>query len=201
MFNEQGVVHIKNTGFKKAADLRAVMDVANIESMVYKGGANLRPSLAGEPAHSVYETGAPRNAHLHYHHEMAYVKDSCKWIAFMCLEQTKNPFKGATFASHQQKATEELLNTPFGQKLKDKGVCYIRKLPDKKFFDDNNLDTSIVYNYWQTSMLSDDPEEAEKIANSKGLEVEWQDSPIFGRYMVTKYYVDTFEYCPYSEKN
>ena len=201
VFNEQGAVHIKNTGFKQAANLRAVMDIANIESMVYKGGANLRPSLSGEPAHSVYETGAPRNAHLHYHHEMAYVKDSCKWIAFMCLENPKNTFKGATFISHQQKATEELMNTPFGQKLKDKGVCYVRKLPDKKFFDDNNLDTSIVYNYWQTSMLSDDPEEAEKIANSKGLEVEWQDSPIFGRYMVTKYYVDTFEYCPYSEKN
>jgi len=119
----------------------------------------------------------------------------------MCMEQTKDPFRGATFISHQKKATEELLNSKLGQKLKDKGVCYVRKLPDQKFFDDNDLDRSIVYNYWQTSMLTEDPEEAEAIARQKGLEVEWQMSPVFGRYMVTKFYVDTFEFCPYSDKN
>jgi len=200
-FNEQGVVHLKNTGFSKAVDLRAVMDIANIKSMKYEGGANMRPTVQGEQQHSVYETGAPLNAHLHYHHEMAYVKESTKWIGFMCMEQTKDPFNGATYISHQEKTTEEILNSKLGQKLKDKGVCYVRKLPDKKFFDDNDLDRSIVYNYWQTSMLTEDPEEAESIARKKGLEVEWQMSPIFGRYMVTKYYIDTFEFCPYTDKN
>jgi hypothetical protein len=201
VFNDQGVVYLRKTGFKTPAELRAVMDICEVQSMVYEGGANLRPHFPGEEHVNVYETGAPRDAHIHYHHEMAYVKESCRWIGFMCLEQTNNPFKGASFLSHQVKCTEELMGTELGQKLKDKGVCYVRKLPDKKYFDDNNLDASIVYNFWQTSMLTDCPEEAERIANKKGLEVEWEDSPVFGRYMVTKYYVSTFEHCPYTDKN
>jgi len=66
---------------------------------------------------------------------------------------------------------------------------------------DNNLDTSIVYNYWQTSTGTEDRDEAERIMRAKGLEVEWQDSPVFGRYMVTKYHVDTFEYDPFNDRN
>merc|ERR1719305_648265 len=109
--------------------------------------------------------------------------------------------KGATFISENVGATDMLMDSKFGQKLVDKGCCYIRKLPDRKFFMDNSLDTSIVYNYWQTSTGTEDKDEAEAIMRSKGLEVEWQDSPVFGRYMVTKYFVDTFEYDPYNDRN
>ena len=31
--------------------------------------------------------------------------------------------------------------------------------------------------------------------------MEWQDSPVFGRYMVTKYYVSCFEFDPFSNTN
>merc|ERR1719195_1755825 len=111
------------------------------------------------------------------------------------------PLKAATFISLNNPATEEIMQTKLGEKLKEKGVCYVRKLPDKKYFDDNDLDRSIVYNYWQTSFMTDDVEVAEERANAKGLEVEWQHSPVFGRYMVTKYYVDCFEYDPWTDKN
>ena len=56
---------------------------------------------------------------------------------------------------------------------------------DRKYFDDNDLDRSIVYNYWQTSFMTDDVEVAEERANAKGLEVEWQHSPVFGRSVLT----------------
>jgi hypothetical protein len=200
-FQEEGLVYVRKTGFKGAKELRAVMDICEVQSMRYEGGANLRPHFPGSENVNVYETGAPRDAHLHYHHEMAYVKESCQWIGFMCLEQTKNPFKGSSFASHQLKATDYLLETPLGRKLAEKGVCYVRKLPDRKFFEDNHLDTSIVYNFWQTSMLTEDMGEAEAMANKKGLEVEWVDSPVFGRYMVTKYYASAFEHCPHTDRN
>ena len=58
--------------------------------------------------------------------------------------------------------------------------CNLRS-PCRKYFDDNDLDRSIVYNYWQTSFMTDDLEVAEERANAKGLEVEWQHSPVFGR--------------------
>merc|ERR1719421_1174750 len=66
---------------------------------------------------------------------------------------------------------------------------------------DKNLDPRIVYNFWQTSTGVTDPDEAEAIMKSKGLIVEWEDSPLFGRYMVTKFYVDTFEYDPFTDRN
>jgi len=59
IFKDQGVVLLKNTGFSKAVDLKAVMEIADSKSMKYEGGANMRPTVKGEVQHSVYETGAP----------------------------------------------------------------------------------------------------------------------------------------------
>ena len=42
---------------------------------------------------------------------------------------------------------------------------------------------------------------AENIAKSQGLEVEWENSPIFGRYMITRFYIDAFEYDYNLDKN
>jgi len=197
VFNDVGAVHCTNTGMTTTAEFNAIVKVLMPSHMKYEGGANMRAPIEG----NVYDTGAPREADLQYHHEMAYVNTSCKWVAFGAMEVTHNPMKGATYISENNGATDMLMDDPLGQKLIDKGVCYIRKLPDRKFFQDNNRDTSIVYNYWQTSTGSEDMEEAAEIMRSKGLQVEWEDSPIFGRYMVTKYYIDTFEYDPFSKRN
>jgi hypothetical protein len=94
-----------------------------------------------------------------------------------------------------------MMDTKWGEKIKEKGLCYIRKLPDRKYFQDNDLDDSIVYNFWQQSTLTEDMEEAEAVMRKKGLEVEWEDSPVFGRYMVTKFYTSAFEYNPSDDKN
>lgn len=40
----------------------------------YEGGANSRSEISP----NVYEVGAPLDAYLHYHHEMAYVNTSVK---------------------------------------------------------------------------------------------------------------------------
>jgi len=198
VFTEIGAVHLINTQMTTGEEFNAVTKILmNHEDRDYEGGANLRMPIEK----NVYDTGAPKEANILYHHEMAYVDTSCKWVAFGALEATKDPMKGATFISENVGATDMLMESKFGQKLVDKGCCYIRKLPDRKFFMDNSLDTSIVYNYWQTSTGTEDKDEAEAIMRSKGLEVEWQDSPVFGRYMVTKYFVDTFEYDPYNDRN
>jgi len=197
VFNEVGALQLINTGLTDFDEMEKLSKTVSGKGMWYEGGANLRGYLEK----NVYDTGAPRHADLHYHHEMAYVKESTKWLAFLCEHAPKDPQKGATFISDNVQTTDDLMSTNFGQKLKEKGLCYIRKLPDLKYFKDNNLDSSIVYNYWQTSMGSDDMDEAVEVANRMGLDVEWEDSPIFGRYMVTKFYVSAFEYCPYTDRN
>jgi len=198
VFTDVGAVHLVNTDMTTGEQFTAVTKILmDYEERDYEGGANLRVPIEK----NVYDTGAPKEANILYHHEMAYVDTSCKWVAFGALEAPKDAMKGATFISANVGATDMLLDSKFGERLVEKGCCYIRKLPDRKYFLDNNLDASIVYNYWQTSTGTEDMDEAEAIMRSKGLEVEWQDSPVFGRYMVTKYYVDTFEYDPYTDRN
>jgi len=200
-FNRIGAVQLINTGLTDMAAMEKVSKLVSGTGMVYEGGANLRGFLEK----NVYDTGAPLTADIHYHHEMSYVTESTKWLSFLCENGCRDPNKGMTFISNNTGVTDTLMNNPsyskLGNKLKEKGLCYIRKLPDRKYFRDNNLDSSIVYNYWQTSMQTEDMDEAVEVAKKMGLEVEWQDSPTFGRYMVTKFYVSAFEYDPYTDSN
>jgi len=198
-FNNVGVIQLIKTGLKDMDSMEKVSKLVSGKGMEYEGGANLRGFLEK----NVYDTGAPLVSNIHYHHEMAYVSESTKWLAFLCEHGCNDPHKGSTFVADNAAVTDTLMNkySKLGNKLQEKGLCYIRKLPDLKFFQDNNLDSSIVYNFWQTSMGTEDMDEAVEIAKRKGLEVEWQESPTFGRYMVTKFYVSAFEYDPYTGKN
>lgn len=97
-----------------------------VDSSRYIGGSNLREDVAPN-APNVYDTGAPLSAHLHYHHEMEYVADSIRTITFMGIKMPSSA-SGATYISDTVATTKEILGTQLGQKMKDKGVCYVRKL-------------------------------------------------------------------------
>ncbi|MFK7827784.1 MAG: TauD/TfdA family dioxygenase [Oligoflexales bacterium] len=196
LFARYGIVLLRgNHTMQSYEEMTSLVGILLPDSMNYEGGSNYR----GKLDKNVYDTGAPSYANLHYHHEMAYVRESPKNLSFLCLETSPRAEVGATFVSDNESATEWLLTRPLGKKLKEKGLCYVRKLPDIEHFD--NKDPSMVYNFWQTSFQSNDPEEATELAKSKGLQVEWEDSPLYGRYMITKFYTSAFEYCPYTKKN
>merc|ERR1711976_186280 len=119
---------------------------------------------------------------------MAYVSQSPVSLSFCCDEATPN--KGWTFVSAQEQMTPAILKTELGQKLKEKGLCYVRCLTDREAYKNTETSEDTVYNHWQKSFGTEDPEEAVKIANSKGLLVEWGKDPNGpGRYMITRYYV------------
>lgn len=204
LFAKTGCVLLTNN---TCLDVEAVEKWARVpmrEVMIYEGGANQRDSIEK----SVYETGAPASAYLHYHHEMAYVGESIENIAFIAFEaisDPKDPVRGASFLSDQVKATELLLQTTVGQKLKEKGICYIRCLTDKTQMDsmswkamerEGKTAGAPIYNHWQDSFMTEDPAEAQRLAERKGLQVEWADG-----FMKTKFYVSGFEYCPATDKN
>lgn len=199
LFVAKGAVHLVNTGLVSYQQFDAVNAIAGGESQIYEGGANMR----FRQDKNVYDTGAPKEADLHYHHEMAYLQKSPEKISFFALEATADKLKGATFLSDNVGATDMLLNAGggFGRDLLEKGCCYVRKLPDQKYFLERDLDPRIVYNFWQTSTGVQDAEEAQKIMEAKGLQVTWEESPLFGRYMITKFFVDSFEYDPYTDRN
>eukprot|EP01094_Clydonella_sp_ATCC50884_P017164 TRINITY_DN2935_c0_g1_i1.p1 TRINITY_DN2935_c0_g1~~TRINITY_DN2935_c0_g1_i1.p1 ORF type:complete len:380 (-),score=120.54 TRINITY_DN2935_c0_g1_i1:176-1273(-) len=200
-FETHGLVLLANTGL--GADLEAMGEWGKAimgSQMKYEGGANARKTIVK----NVYETGAPRQALLHYHHEMAYVSQSTSMLCFSCAaacdDTPRAPgeaAKGATFLSHNALVTDALLATELGTKLKEKGICYIRCLTDALEMDGDDMSANGVYNTWQQSFGVTSQEEAEKIARSKGLHVEW--GP--GRYMRTKHYTSAFEYHPATDCN
>jgi hypothetical protein len=188
-FHETGLVHLTNTGTTDLGRMRLFAKHVIETEMNYKGGANPRDAL--QP--NVYEIGAPLRAWLHYHHEMAYVGRSTSMLGFLC--KAAAPGKGATYVSDNIKATEALLDTEFGQKLKTHGLCYHRKLTDREAFVGKK--EVGVYNHWQKSMMTEDPAEAEAAAQARGLETEWGPD----RLLITRYYISAFEYFPQLDRN
>jgi hypothetical protein len=188
-FHDVGLVYLVNTGLTDLQSMRKFAKLVVEREMLYKGGANPRNDLEA----NVYEVGAPLEAWLHYHHEMAYIGKSTKMLAFLCHKALTG--RGYTFVSDNLQATESLLATDFGQKLKRLGLCYHRDLTDREAF--RGRQEIGVYNHWQKSMLTEDPDEAERVARSRGLETDWGPD----RLLKTRYYISAFEYFPQLDRN
>lgn len=188
-FDQVGLVHLVNTHLTDLAIMREFAKLVVQKEMIYTGGANPRNRI--QP--NVYEVGAPLSAWLHYHHEMAYIAHSTSMLGFLCYKAA--PGKGATYVSDNLQATDAILATELGQKLKDKGICYHRNLTDREAF--NGKPPIGVYNHWQQSMGTEDPDTAAAIARERGLLTDWGPE----RMLLTRYYTSAFEYCPYSDRN
>lgn len=197
-FDKVGLVVLSNTGLAGSTDAmrRCALEILGPNVMAeYRGGANARKKLS-----NVFETGAPAAAHLHYHHEMAYVSKSTKAVAFCCVDALPNDgsHRGATFVSEAVGHTDALMRTELGRKLKERGVAYVRCLTNQNNGESDDPDSeSAVYNHWQTSFGTEDPDEAEALAKSRGLDVEWGS----GGYMKTIFRCSAFEYFPHLDRN
>lgn len=189
VFDEVGLVHVINTGLDGLQGMRDIATQVVKNQRSYEGGANPRNALEK----NVYEVGAPLEAWLHYHHEMAYIGSSTKMVSFLAHKMPA--VGGETFVSDNCQATDAILGTPFGEKLKNLGLCYHRDLTDRDAFTDK-LDIG-VYNHWQKSFLTEDPDEAEAEAVRRGLTVEWGPN----RILKTRYYISAFEYFPQLDRN
>lgn len=195
-YHATGLVYLRNTGMTKLTDMQRWVAVIHEENMTYQGGANSRGALD----FNIYDTGAPKDAHLHYHHEMAYVSKSVTSVGFCCSGATEG--KGWMYVSDNVGVTKDMEESELGRKLKEKGICYVRCLTDKEAFRGrevgwNGEDEYGVYNHWQRSFGVETQEEVEVLANSRGLIVEWGEN----RYCKTRYYTDAYEYFPEHDVN
>eukprot|EP00012_Vannella_robusta_P002311 CAMPEP_0206190286 /NCGR_PEP_ID=MMETSP0166-20121206/4664_1 /ASSEMBLY_ACC=CAM_ASM_000260 /TAXON_ID=95228 /ORGANISM="Vannella robusta, Strain DIVA3 518/3/11/1/6" /LENGTH=392 /DNA_ID=CAMNT_0053606345 /DNA_START=1520 /DNA_END=2698 /DNA_ORIENTATION=- len=196
-YENVGLVYVVNTGIEN--DLEFQRDIARIimtEETVYEGGANPRNKVEA----NVYDVGAPLEAWLHYHHEMTYKEHSCKNLGFLCKHAVQDRPVGWSFVSDSVQAHDAMMETALGRKLKEKGLCFIRLMTDANA-PREATNQNKVYNHWQQSWLTDDPDEAEVAARAQGLHVEWIDTPTDGRLMRTRYYKSAFEYVPFIDRN
>ena len=189
-YRDTGLVLLTNTGLTDPESMRSLARLVLDEEMTYDGGANPRGRLTP----NVYEVGAPLSAWLHYHHEMAYVSRSASAIAFLGIH-TLPAGRGRTFVSDNIAATDALLATPFGQKLKDLGLCYHRNLTDRREYA-GRVEYG-VYNHWQRSFDTEDPAMAVARAEASGLDVEWGPNGV----LRTRYRSPAYEYFPRLDRN
>ncbi|MEL7448982.1 MAG: TauD/TfdA family dioxygenase [Pseudomonadota bacterium] len=189
VFDDVGLVHVVNTGLGTLQEMRLIASQVVKRERKYEGGANPRRALEK----NVYEVGAPLQAWLHYHHEMAYIGSSTRMLAFLAYKMPREG--GYTFVSDNLQATDAILATGFGEKLKALGLCYHRNLTDREAF--TSRPELGVYNHWQQSMLTEDPDAAIAEARSRGLEAQWGPN----RLLKTRYYISAFEYFPQLDRN
>lgn len=194
MFEKTGLVLLTNTGLTEYVQMHPWAEVIVSEGMTeYKAGANPRNSVS--ELVNVFDTGAPKEAHLHYHTEMAYVGKSCTRLAFCVSDAVQG--KGEMFVSDKLQATDYIMKTEFGQKMKELGICYIRNLTNRKYYEEHGIAENGVYNHWQHSFGVETVEEVEAIAKDTGLQIEWDEN----QFLKTKYYVSAFEYFPQMDRN
>lgn len=133
---------------------------------------------------------------------MTYKSHSVETVGFLCKHAVGRGTTGWSFVSDSVQAHDYIMQTPLGQKLKDKGLCFVRRMTDAAAEAlDENADKSKIYNHWQQSWMSDDPAGAQRAAEEQGLTVEWKHDPIEGRIMNTKYCKSAFEYVTSLDRN
>ena len=203
-YHNTGVVHVQNTGLTSMVDQRSLARIVMGQETEYEGGANPRGRTAD--LGNVYDIGAPLQANLHYHHEMTYKSHSVTALGFLCKHAMNRGEQGWSFVSDSAQAHDYLMETDLGLKLKDKGLCFIRRMTDAEAQQDETTTTPTsgnkkVYNHWQKSWMTNDPQEAEEAANKQGLQVDWIHDPVEGRIMKTRYYKSAFEYIPSLDRN
>jgi hypothetical protein len=164
-YEDVGLVHVQNTGLTDMKDQRALARIVMGEETEYEGGANPRGRTAG--LGNVYDIGAPLEADLPYHHEVTYKSHSVTSLGFLCKHAvTGRERVGWTFVSDSIQAHDYIMETELGQKFKDKGLCFIRRMTDAEGYKDRPHDGT-VYNHWQKSWMTNDPDEAEAAAKTR----------------------------------
>eukprot|EP00494_Astrolonche_serrata_P006981 UN07006 len=200
-YHDAGLIYMTQTGLKGLDEMKVWAEVI-VSGTEYTGGANPRNQLPDAEHPNIYDVGAPKEAWLHYHHEMAYVGKSPLSLSFFC---NKNNItikeKGYTYVSENLGVTDEILKSEMGEKLKKSGICYVRNLTDKEYYKTKQKCEGQVYNHWQDSFDTEDPEKAVELAAQRGLKTEWVVCPDGHRFLKTKFYVSAFEYFPQLDKN
>eukprot|EP00977_Amphora_coffeiformis_P003815 scaffold765_cov160-Amphora_coffeaeformis.AAC.16 len=197
-YADTGLCHVSNTGL---TDMRLQRDLARIligNESEYEGGANARGRDVD--LGNVYDIGAPLSAALHYHHEMTYKQHSVTKLGFLCRHAVNRGTEGWSYVSDSLQAHDTLMATELGHKLKERGLCFVRRMTDREG-DYQAGGGPVVYNHWQQSWMTDDHVEAEKKAREQGLKVNWTNHPQLGRLMETRYYASAFEYVEELDRN
>lgn len=134
------------------------------DAFPYIGGAAPRNVVVGD----VFTTNeAPPDKLIAFHHEVSQAPKSPETIFFYCDVPAKENGQTAIVLSNVVYREMKKREPDFVSELEEKGVHYIRVLPDG---DDNN---SAIGRGWQSTYLADEKHEAEERAREQGTTFSW----------------------------
>ncbi|MEZ5454025.1 MAG: TauD/TfdA family dioxygenase [Thiothrix sp.] len=185
-WREQGLVVLKNTGMQHLSELQRWAEVLFQDFAAYEGGSAPRDKFGKH----VFALGdAPPTIDLCFHNEGCYLP---VYPRCFVIGSTQCPQEGGfTLLADNEKATQALLATDIGQKLRDKGMRYVRMMYDRE------LACELGYKPWQDTFFTNDPREAEQSVQAKGWDYEW----LPNGHLRTSYSVDAYEYHPELDKS
>lgn len=132
----------------------------------YAGGATPRKGIEGR----AYEaTQIPSEAYLHLHQEMSYLPRWPAKLAFFSMIPAETG--GATLIGDMRRFTE-LVQGPFYEKIRDKGIRYVRNFrsPD---WSTGHPTADAVHRPWTEAFDTTDKATAERDITAMGMEFEW----------------------------
>jgi len=179
-FFQIGAVLLINTNLQDLKELDCWGSILIDEPMTYQGGTQPRLNIGK----NIYDVVAsePQHIYIHPHNEMSYLSRFPQCIVFGCTAIPETG--GETIISDNVAVTHEILKTELGQKLKEKGVCYIRN------FTDANTQNKIAYKHWQNAFNVKSRNEMEIIARHEKWNINWMEN---GRLNIS-YQADAYEY-------
>ena len=144
-----------------------IEDGLEVENFPYVGGAAVRINIVGERVVTANESGP--EAVIPFHHELAQVPAPPLTLFFYC--QVAPPAGGETplLLSHRVFERLESSHPEFAKALEDKGVRYVRVMPE----EDDKL--SPIGRSWKSTFQTDTREGAEKKLAEAGTSFRWNE--------------------------
>jgi hypothetical protein len=158
----RGLVILKNTGMTHLRELKRWAELLFDDFAAYAGGSAPRDKWSDQ----VFGLDdAPSTIDLCFHNEGCYLPEYPGCFAIGSIACPREG--GYTLVADNEAATDILMQTPVGQRLREQGVRYIRLMQDKTAVGVQG------YKSWQDTFLTEDRAEVEAMVRANGWDFDW----------------------------
>lgn len=159
-----GTVLLRGFPVETAEDFNTVIQAFGLEEFPYVGGAAPRTVVTG----SVFTANeSPADQLIPWHHELAQSKNHPGMLIFFGYKPATKGGETPICPSHLAYDRIKAELPQFVAQLESKGVRYVRVMPAE---DDKS---SAIGRGWQSTFLTHDRAEAEKLGKELGMDLEW----------------------------
>lgn len=151
---------------RTADDFSTIAGKISGEPFSYEVGGSTYRQQVDKSAKTYTSSDEPPESTMDPHNEMSYLNTWPKKIFFYCIKEADDNCGGETPLVKNSELLSKL-DPEVVAKCDEKGVRYVRYLPDKAHDE---------YMNWQHMFGTEDKQEAERVAKGKGYHVSWNET-------------------------